>query len=56
MSWRGFTAESKSFCGYPGCGRWRFWRDYPLAWLIFQWLCARDWFRAVLRFHANPPK
>ena len=42
MSWRGFTAESKAFCGYPTCGRWHFWSGYPMAFLRFYWYTLRD--------------
>ena len=30
-SWRGMLTESKSFMNYPKCGRWYFWRRFPMA-------------------------
>jgi hypothetical protein len=50
MGWRGFTVESKDFCGYPACGRWHFWRGYPMAFVRFYWLTLRD---TVLIFAAR---
>jgi len=37
MPWRGFTVESKAWMGYPSCGRWRFWRQFPFALARFVW-------------------
>jgi hypothetical protein len=42
MAWRGFLAESKSYIGYPHCGRLRFWSEFPGAWARFWWYTTRD--------------
>lgn len=38
---RGFLLESKSYMGYPKCGRLYFWVRFPIAWIKFHWVCFK---------------
>ena len=41
-AWRGFVRESKSYMGYPKCGRLYFWLGFPRAFLRYSFYTLKD--------------
>jgi len=45
--WKGFLIESKSYMGYPKCGRVKFWKQFPAAAIRFYGIPFKHWLFVV---------